>query len=181
MAAKTWGQIGPAVGDEESGIDEHIYRVARAIDERRKRLRMAQCREGWHLEEEPSLEPDEPTLEQKFLARTRADVQAERDQAEAAGLPVEDLEQVPDDIDEQLRGLGVRGKVSSAKPRRVRFTKRRQDTPDLPRPRWTPAPWGRSTDPLRGNVPAVVDGADADVAVVRSAASRWHPGGPGEL
>jgi hypothetical protein len=33
--------------------------------ERRKRLRMAQCRVGWHLEHEPDLEPDEPTDEQR--------------------------------------------------------------------------------------------------------------------
>jgi len=61
---------------------------------------MAQCRLGWHLEEEPNLEPDEPTLEQKFLMRERADVQAERDRAETAGLPVEAFDQVLDDVDE---------------------------------------------------------------------------------
>jgi hypothetical protein len=32
--------------------------------ERAKNLRAAQCREGWHLDAEPIIEPDDPTDEQ---------------------------------------------------------------------------------------------------------------------
>jgi hypothetical protein len=120
--------------------------------ERRKRLRMAQCRAGWHLEDEPVLEPDEPTLEQKYLMRERADVQAERAAAEFAGLDVEAFDQVLDDIEEQLRGLGVRGKVTPDKPRRVRSTKRRQDAPDLPRRKVDPRTVGRAFTTPDGKV-----------------------------
>jgi hypothetical protein len=120
--------------------------------ERRKRLRMAQCREGWHLEEEPVLEPDEPTVEQKYLMTERADVQAARDRAEAAGLPIEDLDQVLDDIDEQLRAVGVRGNATPGKPRRVRSTKRRQDAPDLPRRKVDPRTVGRAFTAPDGKV-----------------------------
>ena len=34
--------------------------VCRPCAVRKKRLRMAQCREGWHMETEPAFEPDEP-------------------------------------------------------------------------------------------------------------------------
>ena len=37
--------------------------VCPACAERAKNLRAAQCREGWHLETEPAIEPDEPTSE----------------------------------------------------------------------------------------------------------------------
>jgi hypothetical protein len=39
-------------------------------------LRMAQCREGWHLAEEPLFTVDEPTPEQRAQLTTRADLVA---------------------------------------------------------------------------------------------------------
>ncbi|MBN6052807.1 replication initiation protein, partial [Nonomuraea sp. RK-328] len=47
---------------------------------RNRQLRMAQCREGWHLDHEPAITPDEPTDEQRWLVEFRADLQARRDQ-----------------------------------------------------------------------------------------------------
>jgi replication initiator protein RepSA len=120
--------------------------------ERRKRLRMAQCRVGWHLENEPDLEPDEPTEEQRWLVTFRADVQAQRDAAEGAGQDTDDLDQVLDDIDEQLRALGVRGKAGIGKARRTRSTRRRQDAPDLPRRRVDPRTVGRAFTTPEGKV-----------------------------
>jgi hypothetical protein len=112
--------------------------------ERRKRLRMAQCRVGWHLESEPDLEPDVPTEEQRWLITFRADVQADRDAAAQAGHPTDDFDQVLDDIDEQLRALGVRGNPNPGKGRRrSRSTKRRQDAPDLPRRKVDPRTVGK--------------------------------------
>ena len=35
--------------------------VCPSCAERAKNLRAAQCREGWHLEREPVIEPDDPT------------------------------------------------------------------------------------------------------------------------
>ena len=40
--------------------------VCPACAQRAKTLRAAQCREGWHLETEPVIEPDPATEEQKF-------------------------------------------------------------------------------------------------------------------
>src|SRR5690606_18075243 len=59
---------------------------------RNRQLRMAQCREGWHLDEEPAITPDEPNDEQRWLVEFRADIQAQRDDAEKAGLDTTDLD-----------------------------------------------------------------------------------------
>src|SRR6266498_1258288 len=59
--------------------------VCPACAERAKTLRAAQCREGWHLEDEPVIEPHDPDEEQRYWIETRADYQAARDRAEGAG------------------------------------------------------------------------------------------------
>ncbi|MEY9969543.1 hypothetical protein ABIA33_007632 [Streptacidiphilus sp. MAP12-16] len=100
--------------------------------ERKRRLRAAQCREGWHLTEEPILEPDPATDEQRFLAEVRADLTKE--QADANGADADELAGVLAEVDEQLADSGVRGTLDPGTPaRRVRSTRRRQDAPDLPR------------------------------------------------
>lgn len=107
--------------------------------EKAKRLRMAQCREGWHLEEEPLLDADPATPSQEELVTERADRTAERTAALAAGAPphvVAELDQELADLDERIADAGMRGSVapgSADRARRVRSTKRRQDVADLPR------------------------------------------------
>jgi Replication initiator protein, pSAM2 len=56
--------------------------VCPACAERAKNLRAAQCREGWHLDHEPHLEPDPATGTgtQQWWIEKRADIQARRDQ-----------------------------------------------------------------------------------------------------
>lgn len=105
--------------------------------ERKKRLRMAQCREGWHLEHEPIQESDPPTEDQRDLVAERADVTAWRDARESAGETTADLDATLDDLDTQIRDAGARGSVEPANSggRRTRSTRHRQDTPDLPRKR----------------------------------------------
>ena len=41
--------------------------------ERGKTLRAAQCREGWHLEDEPDIQPDPATEDQKWWIEKRAE------------------------------------------------------------------------------------------------------------
>jgi Replication initiator protein, pSAM2 len=53
--------------------------------ERAKALRAAQCREGWHLEDEPDLTPAAPDEMQEFWLTMRAEAQVRRDQAAATG------------------------------------------------------------------------------------------------
>ena len=51
--------------------------VCPACAERAKNLRAAQCREGWHLDREPDLEPDPATDDQEWWIEHRAEVQAQ--------------------------------------------------------------------------------------------------------
>jgi hypothetical protein len=112
-------------------------------------LRMAQCREGWHLTEEPIFHTGEPTPEQRAQLTVRADLVAqyrsavETDQASDA----EELREAIRDADGKLRQLGVRGRLSSpdlpAKRPPKRTTKRRQDAPNLPTRKISKATLGR--------------------------------------
>ena len=101
-------------------------------------LRMAQCREGWHLAEEPTLDADEPTAEQRDQLTARADlVQLYRHAvAKGCGEDANELRETIRQADDKLRQLGVRGHLPSpgSPVRRVqkRSTRRRQDSPDLP-------------------------------------------------
>src|SRR5579863_10036897 len=56
-----------------------------ACAERNKTLRAAQCREGWHLEDEPAITPGPATADQKRLVELRAEAQQHRDLADQAG------------------------------------------------------------------------------------------------
>jgi len=103
-----------------------------------RRLRMAQCREGWHLAEEPVTERTKPTEEHHALMATRADLLAAYTECKNNG-DQDTAEQIADsvaELDTELRALGVRGRLTpldpSAKPVK-RSTRRRQDAPNLPR------------------------------------------------
>jgi Replication initiator protein, pSAM2 len=139
--------------DTETGQVEHVlvpcgHTLASACPscaERGKVLRAVQCREGWHLDHEPILDPDPPDDEQRMWVEHRAEAQAERDQAAAAGEDTRELDTASAELDEQITRSGMRGKVMPAKPaRRHRSTQRRQDTPDLPRRKVAPQTIGRT-------------------------------------
>jgi hypothetical protein len=102
--------------------------------ERNKSLRSAQCREGWHLEDEPDITPGPATGDQKWLLTQRAEAQQVRDLIAATGQDTTDLDDLITDLDDEITAAGVRGKAAPAKPaRRHRSTRRRQDAPDLPK------------------------------------------------
>src|SRR5450755_3444113 len=102
--------------------------------ERARTLRAAQCREGWHLDAEPALTPDDPDDVQRMWVEKRAETQQHRDHADHAGHDTSDLDELAAELDEEITRSGVRGNVLPARPaRRHRSTRRRQDTPDLPR------------------------------------------------
>ena len=104
--------------------------------ERARRLRIAQCREGWHLETEPIQEAEPATQEQRTLATVRADLERARLDIEDASEDPAEVDHVIDQVDELVAEAGVRGRIgASAAPRRVRSTRRRQDVADLPRRR----------------------------------------------
>ncbi|GAA3143184.1 hypothetical protein GCM10010466_37700 [Planomonospora alba] len=113
--------------------------------ERNRLLRMAQCREGWHLETEPVIPPKPPTEEQRWLIEFRADWQAKRDAAHAAGEDTSEHDEVLRGLDAEIRAAGMRGSVTGrASTARKRSTRRRQDAPDLPRRRRVATTLGRT-------------------------------------
>ena len=101
--------------------------------ERAKTLRATQCREGWHLEGEPVIEPDPPTDDQRARIINRAEAQADRDALAAEGFDITELDERIEDLNQQINEAGMRGAVLPAKPRRHRSTRRRHDAAPLPR------------------------------------------------
>src|SRR5690242_516677 len=106
--------------------------------ERAKALRAAQCREGWHLEDEPDLTPAAPDELQEFWLTMRAEAQLRRDQAGAARQDTTDYDELIDELDIEITRARVRGKVTTnysvgkQRSRESRSTRRRQDAAPLP-------------------------------------------------
>ena len=118
--------------------------VCPSCAERARILRAAQCREGWHLDHEPVIDPDPATEDQRFWIEKRAEAQQLRDHADAAGQDTTDLDRLLTELDEEITKAGVRGKVAPDRPaRRHRSTRRRQDAPDLPRRTVSPRTVGK--------------------------------------
>ncbi len=64
--------------------------VCPSCADRAKTLRAAQCREGWHLEDEPDITADPATEDQRWWVEKRAEAQRDRDHAAAAGADTTD-------------------------------------------------------------------------------------------
>src|ERR1022692_4110080 len=119
--------------------------VCPACAERQRTLRATQCREGWHLDHEPVIEPDPPDDEQRMWVEKRAEAQQWRDSTETAGGDTGEDDALIGDLDEEITRAGIRGKVLPDRAaRRHRSTRRRQDTPDLPRRKVTPGTIGKT-------------------------------------
>ncbi len=110
----------------------------RPCADKARRLRMAQCRQGWHLTDEPVTDRAAPTQDHTALMATRADLFAVYAECKTIGDEITG-EQIADSIaelDAELRAAGVRGRLAPLdlplKPVK-RSTRRRQDAPDLPR------------------------------------------------
>ncbi|MGH3871796.1 MAG: replication initiator [Pseudonocardiaceae bacterium] len=110
----------------------------RPCADKARRLRMVQCRQGWHLDTEPVTDRAQPTEEQQALLTARADLVAVYAECREVGDEVS-CEQIAESVAElntELRALGVRGRLTplDPPPKPVkRSTRRRQDAPDLPR------------------------------------------------
>jgi len=107
--------------------------VCPSCAERARILRAAQCREGWHLDHEPVIDPDPATEDQRALVTDRAETQEARDLLASAGVDSGDLDEQIGERDEAITDSGLRGRVLPARPRRHRSTRRRQDAAPLPR------------------------------------------------
>jgi hypothetical protein len=120
--------------------------VCLACAERCKSLRIEQCREGWHLEDEPVPAPGPLDDWQTWLLEKRAELQQLRDQAATTGQDLSELDELLAELDRDLAATGIRGKLDPIRKngsRRHRSTRRRQDAPDLPRREISPRTTGR--------------------------------------
>ncbi|PRX47069.1 hypothetical protein B0I33_106166 [Prauserella shujinwangii] len=137
------------VGDPDTGelryvavpCGSTVESVCLPCAKKAKALRQAQCREGWHMEEEPDFTPKPPTDEQTELPAFRADLVAAYRETAAVGDEgqADELREEIRSVDDELRASGMRGRLPSvelpAKKPTKRSTKRRQDAPNLPRRR----------------------------------------------
>jgi hypothetical protein len=87
-----------------------LAHVCPSCAERARTLRAAQCREGWHLEDEPHIAPDPPTDDQKYWVEKRAEAQQFRDQAANAGQDTTDLDELIRELDEAITKAGCAGR-----------------------------------------------------------------------
>jgi hypothetical protein len=126
-----------------------LARICPPCAERAKMLRVIQCQEGWHLEDEPDPGPPAPDDMQESWLILRAEAQVQRDRVEARGEDVTDCDALIGELDAEITRAGVRGTVTTsrkdgkAKTRRSRSTQRRQDAPDLPKRKIAPKTIGR--------------------------------------
>jgi hypothetical protein len=126
-----------------------LARICPPCAERAKMLRVIQCQEGWHLEDEPDPGPPAPDDMQESWLILRAEAQVQRDRVEARGEDVTDYDALIGELDAEITRAGVRGTVTTsrkdgkAKTRRSRSTQRRQDAPDLPKRKIAPKTIGR--------------------------------------
>ncbi|WP_432847253.1 replication initiator [Amycolatopsis sp. CA-161197] len=104
-----------------------------------KALRQAQCREGWHLTEEPVITREPVSETQTELLTYRADLAAHYRDVMTAGdeTEAEELRAEVATVDAELRASGMTGRLPALDvPERKavkRSTRRRQDAPNLPR------------------------------------------------
>jgi hypothetical protein len=83
--------------------------VCPSCADRAKALRAQQCREGWHLEDEPAAAPGPPDEYQKLLIAQLADLRARRDRCEIGGRDYGDLDELIEAVEEELAASGLRG------------------------------------------------------------------------
>lgn len=131
----------------------------RPCAEKARRLRMAQCREGWHLDEEPVIERAAPSDQQKELMATRADLVSIYGECRTIGDETT-CEQIADsvaELDDEIRASGIRGRLT----RWTHHLNRCAAPPNVARmPRTCPvdesngAPWGRSSRVATGPPPS---------------------------
>ena len=124
-----------------------LAHVCPACADRARSLRAAQCREGWHLEDEPDLTPDPATDDQQWWVTMRSEAQqTPRPGRRRTARTRLDFDELIGELDEEITKSGVRGNVLPAgKPaRRHRSTRRRQDAPDLPRRPVSPRTVGKT-------------------------------------
>ena len=154
-----------------------------ACADRAKSLRAAQCREGWHLENEPIPPPAPPDDWQAWLLEQRAELQQLRDRMHAAGDETAGLDELIGEVDAELARSGIRGNPDPGASKKAA-------APVHPAPPGRPGPAPPHDQPAhhrqglhrprRQDVPPV-DVPHPDLRQLRQGAGGRHPRRPGQL
>ncbi|MEV0466222.1 replication initiator [Nocardia tengchongensis] len=110
--------------------------VCPACSKRKRAIRIRQCREGWHLDEEPEIEERPVTEHQQDLVMARSSLFVDYQRAKEDGDSdlMAGIREIVEDLDKELRENGARRLPPLDAPvKRRRSTRRRQDAPNLPR------------------------------------------------
>jgi Replication initiator protein, pSAM2 len=85
--------------------------------EKARRLRMTQCREGWHLDTEPITDRATPRAEHKALMAARVDLLTAYTECKTTGdeLTCKQIIESVTELDAQLSAAGVRGRLAPAR------------------------------------------------------------------
>ena len=123
-----------------------LAHVCPSCAERARTLRAAQCREGWHLEDEPDHRPPtRPPTTSSSGSKSAPKPSSSATRPTTAGQDTTDLDELLTELDEEITKAGMRGKAAPDRPaRRHRSTRRRQDAPDLPRRKVSPRTVGKT-------------------------------------
>ena len=122
--------------------------VCPSCAERARTLRAAQCREGWHLEDEPDHQPPtRPPTTRSGGSRQRAEAQQLRDQAAAAGQDTADLDELITELDERDHqgGHPREGRPGPSRPGGTAPPAAARTPRTCPGARSAPARWARPT------------------------------------
>ena len=143
-----------------------------------------QCRDGWHLEDEPVAPPAPPDDWQAWLLEKRAEFQQLRDQAAATGQDPAELDELLAELDRDLAATGIRGKPDPGTQRPHPPPPVHPTPPGRPRPAPPPDRPAHHRPglhrPERQDLPAL-DVPDPHLRLLRQGRRRRHPGRPGPL
>ena len=143
-AAPTWTPARPRQVLVPCG--HTLATVCPSCADRAKTLRAAQCREGWHLENEPILEPDPATDEIRSVGRdARRGPAASATRPTAAGQDTADLDELITELDEEITSSGMRGNVRPGQARAAApLHPPPPGRPDLPKRKISPRTVGKT-------------------------------------
>jgi hypothetical protein len=143
--------------------------------EKARWLRMAQCREGWHLDTEPDITRTPPSHDHQELMATRADLAATYTECQANG-DAEGCEQIAEsvaELDTELRALGVRGRLT---PLAIRGTIPRAELRAITAAAYHQVWWPHHDQPVYGEDRLPVWDPRAKAFIAPTPATHYRPG-----
>ncbi len=131
--------VGRLADSNDRGVNRRLTRRGGSWPGGANALCIRQIREGWHLDTEPTVAVKPASDDVLELVRLRAQLEFERSEAERAAhwAHVVDVDEGITEVDEEIAATGLRGHLTpesrTPRSRKTRSTRRRNNTPGLPR------------------------------------------------